>query len=675
MHPVDLYVEAALQASEYAPPSLDYVSGPEHPPSPNYVPGLKEPEQELLSPNYVPEPEDPKYLAPFDAKAPIEDQPLPDDAPTALSSGYDADSDSKEDPEKEHEEDPANYPVDGGDNANDESSDDDDDDAQEAFEDDDEEDKDHQALSDPSAIHVDDLIPSAEDTKAFESDDSTPTPIPSPRRHTARMSVRRQILMSDTAEALITEYASAPTPPSPLPSPLSTLSSPLPHIPSPPLPLPSPPTTSLTYAEAPLGYRAAMIRLRATSLSTHHPSEIPSPPMAMTIVGVVNDRVTYLATTQRQDAQELYMRCEEAQDDQALLGAQAWSHFESRIQSMKAQIRALQRDVDVLQRQMIRDEDRLTAYIQHEHDRFKDLVRAAEAGPQDGLEDASSSCYMDLLSLFSYLKMPPKKRTATTTTTTTPMTDAQLKALITQGVANELAEHDADRSRNGDDSHDSGSDKRRRMPTVTHEVAYGMTWKASKKMMTNKYCLRNKIKKLEIELWNLKVKVTDVLSCNQCFQELVLMCDRMFPEESDEVKKYVSGLLDMIHESVIASKPKTMLDEIKFVTELMDQKIRTLAECQAENKRKFEDTLRNNQNQQQPFKRHNVARAYTAWPGEKKLYRGSKPLCPKCNYHRDGQCAPKEKPELQCCRSSLIDIIPTTLDHGYDIELPDGRII
>ncbi|GKG43775.1 hypothetical protein Tco_0482868, partial [Tanacetum coccineum] len=73
----------------------------------------------------------------------------------------------------------------------------------------------------------------------------------------------------------------------------------------------------------------------------------------------------------------------------------------------------------------------------------------------------------------------------------------------------------------------------------------------------------------------------------------------------------------------------------------MDQKIHTLAECQTENKRKFDDTLRNNQNQQQPFKRHNVAQAYTAGPEEKKPYGGSKPLCPKCNYHHDGLCAPK----------------------------------
>ncbi|GJS57598.1 putative reverse transcriptase domain-containing protein [Tanacetum coccineum] len=37
----------------------------------------------------------------------------------------------------------------------------------------------------------------------------------------------------------------------------------------------------------------------------------------------------------------------------------------------------------------------------------------------------------------------------------------------------------------------------------------------------------------------------------------------------------------------------------------------------------------------------NTGRAYTAGSGEKKPYGGSKPLCPKCNYHHDGPCAPK----------------------------------
>ncbi|GKB53055.1 hypothetical protein Tco_0903808 [Tanacetum coccineum] len=61
---------------------------------------------------------------------------------------------------------------------------------------------------------------------------------------------------------------------------------------------------------------------------------------------------------------------------------------------------------------------------------------------------------------------------------------------------------------------------------------------------------------------------------------------------------------------------KELEDAIEFVTELLDKKISTFAECQAENKRKFDDTSRNNQNQQQPPKRHNVAWAYTVGPGE-----------------------------------------------------------
>ncbi|GKB66077.1 hypothetical protein Tco_0927489, partial [Tanacetum coccineum] len=65
-------------------------------------------------------------------------------------------------------------------------------------------------------------------------------------------------------------------------------------------------------------------------------------------------------------------------------------------------------------------------------------------------------------------------------------------------------------------------------------------------MMTVKYCPRSEIKKLEIEIWNLKVKGIDVVGYTQRFQELALMCGRMFLGESDEVEKYVGGLPDMI---------------------------------------------------------------------------------------------------------------------------------
>ncbi|GKA07116.1 hypothetical protein Tco_0686340 [Tanacetum coccineum] len=92
---------------------------------------------------------------------PIEDQPLPVDAlPTSLSLGYIANSDPEED-EKDSEEDPADYPADGGDNDDNESSDDDNDDDDVVKEEEDKEEEEHLTLADPSAILIDDLVPSS----------------------------------------------------------------------------------------------------------------------------------------------------------------------------------------------------------------------------------------------------------------------------------------------------------------------------------------------------------------------------------------------------------------------------------------------------------------------------------------------------------------------------------
>ncbi|GJU62090.1 hypothetical protein Tco_1243925 [Tanacetum coccineum] len=212
------------------------------PPSPVYVP-------------YVPEPAYPEFIPPVDEVLLSEEQPLPAAlSPTVDSPGYDPESDPEEDPEEDDdedpEEDPADYPADGGDNGDDEdesSNDDEDDDVDIER---DEEEEEHPAPADSIvvALPVVDHALSAEETE-ISIRDEPPTPF-----------------WSDTE---VSRLLTIPTPP---PSPLSPWSSPLPQIPSPPLPpilspLPvsSPPLASLTY---PLGYRAAMIRLRAEALST-----------------------------------------------------------------------------------------------------------------------------------------------------------------------------------------------------------------------------------------------------------------------------------------------------------------------------------------------------------------------------------------------------------------------
>ncbi|GJX66182.1 putative reverse transcriptase domain-containing protein [Tanacetum coccineum] len=89
-----------------------------------------------------------------------------------------------------------------------------------------------------------------------------------------------------------------------------------------------------------------------------------------------------------------------------------------------------------------------------------------------------------------------------------------------------------------------------------------------------------------------------------------------------------------------SARPKTLDFAIELANDLMDQKLCTYAERQNENKRKADDSSRNN-HQQQSHKKQNVARAYIAGPGEKKVYTRDLPLCTKCNYHHTGQCTPK----------------------------------
>ncbi|GJQ99231.1 hypothetical protein Tco_0522216 [Tanacetum coccineum] len=427
---VIIYGYDGLPMQLVAPPSLDYVPGPEHPPSPNYVPGPEHP------------------------PSPVE--PLPADAsPTALSPGYVADSDPDKDPEEDH----TYYPADGGDG--DDNDDDTDDEDEEPFEDedDDKEEEEHLAPTDSSTVPAVDPVPSAEDTEAFETDESAPTPrspqtkVPfaQTRLCRARKTVRLEPPMSASMEARIVEHAAAPTPPLP--------------VASPPLPLPSPLTTSPTDAGAPLGYRAAGIRMR-----------VASPPLSRN-----GDDNHDSGTGERRQASTVR-------------------------------------------------ECTYTDFLKCQPMNFKGTEGVV--GLTQWLEKMESVFHISNCTVACQVKFA----TCTLQGNTLTRWNSHVRA-------------------------------------VGHDVAYAMPWKTLK-----------------------KVKGTDVMSYNQLFQELVLMCDRMFPEESDVVEKYVGGLLDMIHGSVKASKPKMIQEAIEFASEMIDKKILTIAERRAKNKRKFDDTSRNNQN-------------------------------------------------------------------------------
>ncbi|GKC44268.1 hypothetical protein Tco_1061990 [Tanacetum coccineum] len=139
------------------------------------------------------------------------------------------------------------------------------------------------------------------------------------------------------------------------------------------------------------------------------------------------------------------------------------------------------------------------------------------------------------------------------------------------------------------------------MKTVFHisncpKKYQSMTWKALMKLMTEVYCLRNEIQKMETELWNLAVK------------------------EEDQVEKFIGGLPDNIQGNVIATEPTRLQDAIRIANNLMDQKLKGYIARDVGNKRMFDNNPRDNRVQQPPLKRQNVARAYTNRNNKNKGY-------------------------------------------------------
>ncbi|GKE56263.1 hypothetical protein Tco_1495448, partial [Tanacetum coccineum] len=223
--------------------------------------------------------------------------------------------------------------------------------------------------------------------------------------------------------------------------------------------------------------------------------------------------------------------------------------------------------------------------------------------------------------------------------------------------------------------------------TVGQDAAHSMPWNTLMKMMTSKY-------------WR-----------------------RMFPEETDKIEKYVGGLPDMIHGSVMPSKPKIMQDAVEFATELMDKKIRTFAKwhtllgmgrrshmgdlsycalnatitmmvrvlLNASSATKFAIwpvTIGGHFKREYP-KRKNNNRGNLAGNDNApaKVYAvGHVGTNPDSNivtgmfllnnrYVSILFDTGDDRSFVSTAFSSQIDITPTTLDHYYDVELADGRII
>nr|GEU50701.1 DNA-directed DNA polymerase [Tanacetum cinerariifolium] len=219
-------------------------------------------------------------------------------------------------------------------------------------------------------------------------------------------------------------------------------------------------------------------------------------------------------------------------------------------------------------------------------------------------------------------------------------------------------------STNGDESHSSHEDNRRNMQTVRPYF------------------------------------YADFMKCQPLnFKESEgVICTKFVANETEKIDKYVSGLPDNIYGSVKASKTKTLDETIGLANDLMDQKLRTYAKRQTNNKKKADDSLRNNHgHQQQPLKRGTIGQILRGMVvlnvelqgisreiAEKK--KGNASRDPDSNvitgmFLLNNRYASilfdtgADRSFKSTAFSSLIDIVPTPLGNSYNVELADGKIV
>ncbi|GKA64332.1 hypothetical protein Tco_0763938 [Tanacetum coccineum] len=450
-------------------------------------------------PDFVPEPVYREFMPPEDEVLLTEEQPLPDAvSPTADSLGYVIELDPEEDPEEDDDEDPkedpANYPVDGGDDNDDEdeSSDDDEDDDDVDIEGGEEEEE-HPVPTDSTTVALPavDHAPSVEETELFETDESTATPPPHlAYRVTARISIRYELptpFWSDIelrAEApstshspplhIILSYTRENTPPSGTPPLL-------------PIPLPTvSPSLLLPYVVHEADRPEVCLPPRKRLCFAFGPRYEVRESLSAAVARPTRDfRADYgfVATIDREIMRDL-------ESDVSYGITNTWDKMLTERQLMAGQLNMLYRDRrahDHTTLQMER-EARMSREAWGRSMDASDLARleAADRKRQVAITELLAADrrrqeqFIEALKLLKALQtqmteMAPKRattsNTAPETTNTTSVTNAQLHAMIDQGVTATLAARDAERNTNGDDSHNSGTGVRR-TKQITRECTY-----------------------------------------------------------------------------------------------------------------------------------------------------------------------------------------------------------
>nr|GEU71369.1 putative reverse transcriptase domain-containing protein [Tanacetum cinerariifolium] len=487
------------------------------------------------------------------------------------------------------------------------------------------EDDDEDPEEDPNEEHE----PEDEDsdkTEPFEEDETVVTP-PPPRHHRARISVRPQTPMAASTQALIDAFTAG----------------------SSRFPLPS---TGPAHDLAPLGYRAAMIRMK---------DDIPEEDMP-------HQRIFILIAPPP--------RCDVAESSAATAARAPRGQYDfvDMVEAGQGLIRSPGHDAWTIARAADKAED--VGYVR--------FLQASERRMMTSIEEVNlrvsyqaQVCRQE--SKYFYTQLHDAQ---------TDHRDIRLEIDIVRG---QRTAYEIELQESAKDLAVTRMmrihtlEARARTDTVedadSHEAAYAMTWGTLKKNMTDKYFPKGEIKKLEIELWNLRVKGNNVAAYTPHFQELPLMCTKFLADETEKVDKYSSGLPDNIHENVMSARPKTLDETIESIlgTYLCAPSAITI-------------TLGNVHPSVENAKEE-LPKTEEPWEWQREWRNSRKSLCVggrdasldsnvimgtfilKNRYAKILFDTGADRSFVSTTFSALIDITPTTLENHYDVELVNGKII
>ncbi|GKF13550.1 putative reverse transcriptase domain-containing protein, partial [Tanacetum coccineum] len=110
-----------------------------------------------------------------------------------------------------------------------------------------------------------------------------------------------------------------------------------------------------------------------------------------------------------------------------------------------------------------------------------------------------------------------------------------------------------------------------RTASIGIDAANSTLWTEVRKWMTKEFCPQSVLERLEQELYNLKLKGTDIDGYTNRFHELALLCPIMVEPEQVKVEQYIRGLSKNIHGDVTSSRPVGIDEAVRMAYQLMGQ--------------------------------------------------------------------------------------------------------